>query len=158
MPRDRHHDNRDNDLLLVGISCAPAVAGMLATMPLWLFRHLHNRVIHMLALLILFVTLVGCLLIVIARENSGIGFAAIAVSCINFLLFRHYERLLYTLRCPGCRHATLRIRSVHNRTYRLYCKRCGFGGNSPRSDGRHDRPHPPRVLAEEVPIHPCTRA
>ena len=62
----------------------------------------------------------------ITGENSGTGFAAIALSCINFFLFRHYERLLYTLRCPGCRHATLRGRAVNRRTYRLHCKRCGL--------------------------------
>ena len=63
---------------------------------------------------------------VITGENSGTGFAAIALSCINFFLFRHYERLLYTMRCPGCRHATLRVRAVTRRTYRLHCKRCGL--------------------------------
>lgn len=68
----------------------------------------------------------SCLLPVITGENSGTGFAAIALSCINFFLFRHYERLLYTMRCPGCRHATLRVRAVTRRTYRLHCKRCGL--------------------------------
>ncbi len=116
----------NNYLLLLGISSAPAVASMCATLPLWHSKHLRNRTIHTLGLIILFLALICCLLPVITSEDTGIGFAAIAVSCINFFLFRHYERLLYTLRCPGCRHATLRVRAVHHKTYRLHCKRCGL--------------------------------
>ena len=91
----------NNYLLLIGISCVPAVAGMCITLPLWRLRHLRNQTIHTLGLTVLFLTLASCLLPVITGENSGTGFAAIALSCINFFLFRHYERLLYTLRCPG---------------------------------------------------------
>ena len=116
----------NNYLLLIGISCIPAVAGMLVTLPLWYSKHLRNRTIHILGLLILFLTLICTLLPTVTGECTGIGFAAIAVSCINFFLFRHYERLLYTLRCPGCRRVTLRIRAVHHKTYRLHCKRCGL--------------------------------
>ena len=101
----------NNYLLLIGISCVPAVTGMCATLPLWYQRHLRNQTIHTLGLTLLFLTLVICLLPVITNENSGIGFAAIALSSINFFLFRHYERLLYTLRCPGCRRVALRIRA-----------------------------------------------
>lgn len=116
----------NNYLLLIGISSIPAVTGMCITLPLWYSRHLRNQTIHTLGLIVLFLTLIGCLLPVITSESSGIGFAAIGLSCINFFLFRHYERLLYTMRCPGCRHATLRVRAVNHRTYRLHCKRCGL--------------------------------
>ena len=90
----------NNYLLLIGISCVPAVTGMCITLPLWRLRHLRNQAIHTLGLTVLFLTLASCLLPVITGENSGTGFAAIALSCINFFLFRHYERLLYTMRCP----------------------------------------------------------
>ena len=116
----------NNYLLLIVISCVPAVTGMCITLPLWRLRHLRNQTIHTLGLTVLFLTLASCLLPVITGESSGTGFAAIALSCINFFLFRHYERLLYTLRCPGCRHAPLRGRAVNRRTYRLHCKRCGL--------------------------------
>ena len=116
----------DTYLLLIGLSSAPAIAGMCATLPLWYLKHLRNQTIHTLGLIVLFLTLICCLLPVITNDSSGIGFAAIAVSCINLFLFRHYERLLFTLRCPGCRHAALRLRAVHRKTYRLHCKRCGL--------------------------------
>ena len=90
----------NNYLLLIGISCVPAVTGMCITLPLWRLRHLRNQAIHTLGLTVLFLTLASCLLPVITGENSGTGFAAIALSCINFFLFRHYERLLYTMRLP----------------------------------------------------------
>ena len=121
----------NNYLLLIGISCVPAVAGMCITLPLWRLRHLRNQTIHTLGLTVLFLTLASCLLPEITGENSGTGFAAIALSCINFFLFRHYERLLYTLRSPGCRHATLRGRAVNRRTYRQHCKRCGHNTDKP---------------------------
>lgn len=74
----------NNYLLLIGISCVPAVTGMCITLPLWLLRHLRNQTIHTLGLTVLFLTLASCLLPVITGENSGTGFAAIALSCINF--------------------------------------------------------------------------
>lgn len=98
----------NNYLLLIGISCVPAVTGMCITLPLWLLRHLRNQTIHTLGLTVLFLTLASCLLPVITGENSGTGFAAIALSCINFFLFRHYERLLYTpcaARVAATRHS-----------------------------------------------------
>ena len=65
----------NNYLLLIGISCVPAVTGMCITLPLWLLRHLRNQTIHTLGLTVLFLTLASCLLPVITGENSGTGFA-----------------------------------------------------------------------------------
>ena len=61
----------NNYLLLIGISCVPAVTGMCITLPLWLLRHLRNQTIHTLGLTVLFLTLASCLLPVITGENSG---------------------------------------------------------------------------------------
>lgn len=58
----------NNYLLLIGISCVPAVTGMCITLPLWLLRHLRNQTIHTLGLTVLFLTLASCLLPVITGE------------------------------------------------------------------------------------------
>ena len=70
----------NNYLLLIGISCVPAVTGHVAfTLPLLgVLRHLRNQTIHDARADRSFPDPGKLLLPVITGENSGTGFAAIA--------------------------------------------------------------------------------
>lgn len=112
-------------LLLVGISTIPAIAAIASTLPFWLIKKISNQTIFTSGLIIFFITLLSLLLLAFGIDNPGIGFSSIALSCINLFLFRHYLRILYTTRCPVCRHIGLHIYARNNNLYRLYCRKCG---------------------------------
>lgn len=115
-----------NYLLLLASSFVPATAGILLTLPLWRMKRLHNPSILTVGLIILFGTGVACLVPAFLIDAPGLGFPCIAVSSINIFLFRHYERLLQTLRCPCCHSIALHILSVRDGHYKLYCNHCGL--------------------------------
>lgn len=111
---------------LLVISCAPALTGILLTLPFWRIRKFTNQEIFVSGLVVLFAALAGCLIPAFQSDEPGFGLSAILVCSINFSLFRHYMRILYTTRCPNCRHGSLRIHTYQGRYYRLHCRHCGL--------------------------------
>ncbi|WP_418991722.1 hypothetical protein [Alistipes sp.] len=116
----------NSHFLIIGLSFVPAAASILLTLPLWRMRRLRNQTIQLFGLVILLLTIIGGLIPIFRAEESSTGFVAIAVSSINIFIFRHYERLLNTIRCPFCRRNTLRLRSLRGTCYELYCHHCGL--------------------------------
>lgn len=111
-------------VLLAAIGTLPAMVGIAASLPFWRYRRISNPPIFTIGLVVLLVSLIGGLIPFFMTDSSLPGFLCILVSALNLVIYRFYERFLFTHRCPYCGFPTLRLLARRNGHYKMHCRHC----------------------------------